>query len=168
MFEQAQDLEIEIVVGASWPGEQARGTTGVIAKMGGQTILWYTRRQDTSSLSISEAEYIAAAEGAKDASWLRQLLHEMKIRPTNQAIPLYMDNMAAQQLSQDGSYRRRTRHLDNRYHYIQDQVCKKHLIVIGIPEKENPADAMTKLISMQCLKSWMGSIGITDKTGGLM
>jgi hypothetical protein len=28
-------------------------------------------RQDTTSLSISEAEYIAAAEGSKDASWLR-------------------------------------------------------------------------------------------------
>jgi hypothetical protein len=66
-----------------------RRTTGVIAKMGGQTILWYTRRQDTTSHSISEAEYIAAAEGAKDASWLRQLLHEMKIQPTNQAIPVY-------------------------------------------------------------------------------
>jgi hypothetical protein len=136
--------------------------------MGGQTILWYTRRQDTSSLSISEAKYIAAAEGAKDASWLRQLLHKMKIQPTNQAIPLYTDNMAAQQLTQDGSYCRRTRYLDNRYHYIRDQVCSKHLIVIRIPGKENPADAITKLISMQCLKSWMGSIGITDKIGGLI
>jgi hypothetical protein len=88
-----KDLEIEIVVDASWPGEQAKGTTGVTAKMGGQTILWYTQRQDTTSLSISEAEYIAAAEGAKDASWLRQLLREMKIRPTNQAIPLYTEVM---------------------------------------------------------------------------
>jgi hypothetical protein len=70
-----------------------------------------------------------------------------------QARDHYTDNMAAQQLSQDESYRRRTRHLDNRYHYIRDQVCKKHLIVIGIPGKENPADTMTKLISMQCLKS---------------
>jgi hypothetical protein len=34
--------------------------------------------------------------------------------------------------------------------------------------KENPVDAMTKLMSMQCLKNWIGSIGITDKTGGLM
>jgi hypothetical protein len=95
-----KDLEIEIVVDAS------RGTTRSIAKMGGQTILWYTRRQDTTSLSISEAEYIAAAKGAKNASWLRQLLHEMEIRPTNRAIPLYTDNMAAQQLSRDVSYRR--------------------------------------------------------------
>jgi hypothetical protein len=66
-----KDLEIEIVVDASWPGEQARGTTGVIAKMGGQTIPWHTQRQDITSLSISEAEYIAATEAAKDASWLR-------------------------------------------------------------------------------------------------
>jgi hypothetical protein len=92
----------------------------------------------------------------------------MKIWPTNQAIPLYTNNMAAQQLSQDGSYYRQIRHLDNRYHYNRDQVCKKHLIVIGISGKENLADAMTKLISMQCLKSWMGLIEITDKTGGLI
>jgi hypothetical protein len=69
-------LEAEIIVDASYPGEQARGTTGIIVRLGNQTIHWYTRRQQVASLSNSESEYIAAAEGAKDASWIRQLLEE--------------------------------------------------------------------------------------------
>jgi hypothetical protein len=37
-----------------------------------------------------------------------------------------------------------------------------------LAETTTPRDEDTALISMQCLKSWMGSIGIMDKTGRLM
>jgi hypothetical protein len=145
-------LEAEIIVDASYPGEQARGTTGVIVRLGNQTIHWYTRRQQVASLSNSESEYIAAAEGAKDASWIRQLLKETKIRSTIEPIILLTDNGAAQKLPQDTTYRRRTRHIDNRYHYIRDQVRKGYLIVKGTPGETNPANPLMKLISTPCLK----------------
>jgi hypothetical protein len=155
-----ESLEPEIIVDAAYPGEQARGTTGVVIRIGGQIVHWYTRRQPVASLSSSEAEYIAAAEGAKDASWLRQLLGEMKVRDLNQPIILLTDNDAAQKLTQNTAYQRRTRHIDNRYHYIRDQVEKGYLIVNGTPGKTNLADPLTKLISMPSLKEWMNKIGI--------
>jgi hypothetical protein len=158
-------LEAEIATNASYPGEQAKGTTDIIVRLGNQTIHWYTRRQQVTSLSNSESEYIAAAQGAKDASWTRQLLEEMKIRSTIEPIILLMDNDAAQKLSQDTTYRQRTRHIDNRYHYIQEQVGKRYLIVKGTPGKTNPADPLTKLISAPCLKEWMKEIGILEWIG---
>jgi ribonuclease HI len=151
--------EAEIIVDASYPGEQARGTTGVIVRLGNQTIHGYTRRQQVASLSNSESEYIA---GAKDASWIRQLLEEMEIRSTIEPIILLTDNNAAQKLSQDTTYRRRTRHIDNWYHYIRDQVGEGYLIV---PGKTNPADPLTKFISAPCLKEWMKKIGVLEWIG---
>ncbi|MBC8079190.1 MAG: Ty1/Copia family ribonuclease HI, partial [Gorillibacterium sp.] len=152
----------EIQTDASFPGEEARGTTGVVVRIGEQLVHWYTRRQETASLSNSEAEYIAAAEGAKDASWLRQVLEETKLRAKGQAISLRTDNDATQKLCQNTSYRKRTRHLDIKYHYIRDQVNLGHLKVTGIPGKENMADLMTKLMSTPCLKKWMDMIGIVE------
>jgi hypothetical protein len=50
--------KIEIYVDASYGGEEARSQTGVIAMVANQPVMWYSRRQDTVSLSITEAEYI--------------------------------------------------------------------------------------------------------------
>jgi hypothetical protein len=79
----------------------------------------------------------------------------MKIRSTIEPIIQLTDNDAAQKLSQDTTYRRRTRHIGNLYHYIRDQVGKGYLIAKGTPGETNPADPLTKLISVPCLKEWM-------------
>jgi hypothetical protein len=55
--------------------------------------------------------------------------------------------------------------MDNRYHYIRDQVGKGYLIVKGTPGKTNPADPLTKLISAPCLKEWMKEIGVLEWIG---
>jgi len=47
--------------------------------LGEQPIGWYSRRQDVVALSITEAEYIADCEGAKDSSWTSQFLAELKV-----------------------------------------------------------------------------------------
>jgi hypothetical protein len=46
-----------------------------------------------ASLSNSEPEYIAAAEGEKDASWIRQSLEEMKVRQPGKPVHLVTDNV---------------------------------------------------------------------------
>ncbi|MBC8079188.1 MAG: DDE-type integrase/transposase/recombinase, partial [Gorillibacterium sp.] len=55
-IQKPQSLEVEIQTDASFPGEEARGTTGVVVRIGEQLVHWYTRRQETASLSNSEAE----------------------------------------------------------------------------------------------------------------
>jgi hypothetical protein len=62
---------------------------------------------DTVSLSITEAEYIACSEGAKDASWTRQFLNELPLTIRMQPLPiLYTDNEAANKLSKNHAYHR--------------------------------------------------------------
>jgi hypothetical protein len=62
----------EIYVDASYGGEESKTQTGVVITIGGQTVEWYSTRQDKISQSIAEAEYVACTEGAKDAAWMRQ------------------------------------------------------------------------------------------------
>jgi hypothetical protein len=70
-------VDAEIWADASYGGEGSRSQTGALVTVAGQPINWYSRRQDVVALSVTEAEYIAACEGAKDAAWIRQRLPEL-------------------------------------------------------------------------------------------
>jgi hypothetical protein len=128
--------KIEIYVDSSYGGEEARSQTGVITMLANQPATWYSRRQDTVSLSITEAEYIAYSEGAKDASWTRQFLNELLPTIRMQSLPIrYTDNEAANKLSKNHAYHRRTRHINHKYHYVRQEARCGNLEIMGISGK---------------------------------
>jgi hypothetical protein len=45
--------------------------------LGDNLVSWSAKRQIVVSRSSTEAEYHAIANGVADATWLRQLLHEL-------------------------------------------------------------------------------------------
>ena len=127
--ESGEQTRIEVYTDALYGGEGARSQTGVLVLMNRHPIVWYSRRQDTVSLSITEAEYIAACEGAKDAAWIQQLLKELL---GTTLIPiLYTDNEAADKLSKNQAYHRRTRHIQHWWHYLRQQVTTGELVIKG-------------------------------------
>ena len=144
-------LDLKIHADAKYGGEKARSQTGVLVTLGNQPVGWYSRRQDIVSLSVTEAEYIAACEGAKDAAWGRQFLSELQIVTTP---VLTTDSEGAFNLSKTNGYMRRTRHIDHRYHYIRQEIKKGHLDLQTIPGKENPADIFTKILPMSAVREW--------------
>ena len=46
----------------------------------GSAISWYSSLQAIAALSTTEAEYIAATEGMKEAIWLRGLIRELRLQ----------------------------------------------------------------------------------------
>jgi hypothetical protein len=53
-----------------------RSVSGIVFKYSGGAIVWASRRQQSVSLSTTEAEYVAASEAAKDVVWLTRLFNE--------------------------------------------------------------------------------------------
>jgi hypothetical protein len=131
-LEKPINLQMTIYADASYGGEEARSQTGVLSTLGNQPIGWYSRRQDVVSLSITEAEYIATCEAAKDAAWAKQFLEEIGItlKPS-----LKTDSEGSFNLAQTSRCLRRTRHIEHRYHYIRQQVQKDNLSIATIPGK---------------------------------
>ena len=66
ILKKPKELRIEAFADASYGGEESRSQSGVLLTLGKQPIGWYSRRQDIVTLSITEAEYLADCEGAKD------------------------------------------------------------------------------------------------------
>jgi hypothetical protein len=54
-----------------------RSVSGIVFKYSGGAIVWASRRQQSVSLSTTEAEYVAASEAAKDVVWLTRLFNEI-------------------------------------------------------------------------------------------
>ena len=79
---------------------------------------WEVKKQRTVALSSTESEYMAMAEGAKEAIYLQNLLEEFGIQ--KRSTVLYNDNQGAQALIKNLIFHARTKHIDVRHHFVRD------------------------------------------------
>ena len=150
-LKSGKDAPIKLYANASYGGGNSRSQSGSLVILYGTPVMWSSRRQDVVSMSITEAEYIACSETAKDSQWISQLLKELGKNP----IPvLYTDNEAVLKLTKTQTFHRRTRHIEHRYHYIRELVDQGVITIQGIKGKENPADPLTNILPMSSIDSW--------------
>ena len=152
------EAQIVLYADASYGGENSRSQSGSLVTLYGIPVMWSSRRQDVVSMSITEAEYIACSETAKDSQWIAQFLKELRMETT---IPMmFTDNEAALKLTKTQTFHRRTRHIEHRFHYIRELVDQKAIRIAGIKGKNNPADPLTKLLPMSSIGQWKTEISI--------
>jgi len=95
-------------------------------------------------MSSAEAEYIAMAEAVKEALWYRSWILEVLDR--NIRANIICDNQAAIKLSSNDTIHDRSKHIRLRYHFIRDEVTKKHIAVSWIKSAKQQADILTKAL----------------------
>lgn len=101
--------------------------SGILFKFSGGAVTWTSRRQQSVSLSTTEAEYVAASEASKDAIWLAHVYNE--IVPLNAVPVLLVDNASAISLMKNPQYHKRTKHINVRYHFMRERVENHELLV---------------------------------------
>jgi hypothetical protein len=78
---------------------------------------WLAKRQTVVSRSSAKAEYHAVTNGVVEATWLRQLLHELQ-SPPSQCTLVYCDNISAVYLSTNPVQHQRTKHVEIDLYFI--------------------------------------------------
>jgi hypothetical protein len=75
--------ELVVYTDADWAGcpDTRRSTSGYSVFLGANLVSWTAKRQPVVSRSSAEVEYHAVANDMAEASWLRQLLHELQSPP---------------------------------------------------------------------------------------
>jgi hypothetical protein len=53
--------------------DDRKSTSGMVFMLGGGAVSWGNKKQSTVSCSTTEAEYIAAAGGVREAMWFQKL-----------------------------------------------------------------------------------------------
>ena len=122
-----------------------QSTSGYSFFLNKSLLSWASRKQDTVTLSTTEAEYVAICESAKEAMFLRQIFQEIGFSVNTTKI--YGDNSASIDIGHGRGSQKKMKHYIIRWHYVRERVANKDIEIIHMPGAENPADALTKCLA---------------------
>lgn len=156
------EIKVEGYVDADFAGEvdHRRSTTGYIFTVGTGAVSWMSRIQKIVALSTTEAEYVAVTEASKELIWLQGLLTELGFMQEKCA--LYSDSQSAIHLARNSAFHSRTKHIGLRYHFIRSLLEDEVLTLIKIQGSKNPADMLTKVVTIDKLKLCSTSVGLLE------
>ena len=89
--------------------------------LNGGAISWKFRRQDSVSLSTSEAENVVAGQCGQEVLYLREILRDFFV-PQLQPTCIYEDNLARIAMSENPVRRKYSRHIDIRRYFVRELV----------------------------------------------
>ena len=133
---------------ADWAGDRGdrKSISGWVAKINGDPISWSSKKQRVVALSTCEAELYAEAAAMQEVLWIRGMLAELGLA-SESASTMYGDNQSTIAVSKNGVKGERTKHVDVKYHFVNDTVEKKLVQLKWIPTAEQQADLFTKALA---------------------
>ncbi|VFQ79345.1 unnamed protein product [Cuscuta campestris] len=124
-----------------------KSQAGYVFCLNGGAVTWKSYKQDTTADSTTEAEYMAAAEAAKEGVWLKNFIIELGVVPSiKNPIPLFCDNNGAIAQAKEPRSHQKTKHIVRRYHIIREIVPRGDVEICKIGTDDNIADPLTKAL----------------------
>lgn len=145
---------------ADWAGDSddRKSTTGGCFYIGNNLVSWYSKKQNSISLSTAEAEYIAAGSCCSQLLWMKQMIAEYGYVQDN--IIVYCDNTSAINISKNPVQHSRTKHIDIRHHFIRELVENKTIKLEHVATEVQHADIFTKSLDATRFELLRKTIGV--------
>ncbi|OQE10054.1 hypothetical protein PENFLA_c097G07305 [Penicillium flavigenum] len=94
-----------------------------------------------------DAEYVACAEAAKEAMWIRNFINDLRIPGVQiDTVPLYIDNNSALKLTRNPEFHSRSKHIYVKHHFVREKVEEGLIDTQRVNTKDNLADVFTKAL----------------------
>ena len=123
----------------------------------GVLISWRSKLQKVVSLSSAEAEFYACAEAVKEIPFIVQILQFIGIQ-VKTPVEVLVDNVGAIYMSQNQASSSRTRHMDTRYHFVNDMQANGFIKLRFVKSKKNVADIATKNVTGEIYESHVDTV----------
>ncbi|GKE76259.1 retrovirus-related pol polyprotein from transposon TNT 1-94 [Tanacetum coccineum] len=145
-----------------WCNDDCKSTSGGIQFLGDKLVSWSSKKQDCTTMSSAEAEYVSLSACCAQVIWMRtQLLdygsHYYKI-------PIYCDSKSAIAISYNPVQHSRTKHINIRYHFIKEHVEKGTIELYFVKTEYQLADLFTKALSKERFEFLVHKIGMRCMT----
>ena len=147
LYSGKHGLQLRGFVDSDFAGceDSRKSTTGWVFTLAEGPVSWSSQRQKTVATSTMDAEYIARAEAAKEAVWIRNFINDLRIPGVHiDAVPLYIDNNSALKLTRNPEFHSRSKHIDVKHHFIREKVDDGIINTLRVETSDNLADIFTK------------------------
>nr|GEX32681.1 retrovirus-related Pol polyprotein from transposon TNT 1-94 [Tanacetum cinerariifolium] len=122
--------------------DSRNNTSGGIQFLGGDKLVsWSSKKQDCTSMSFAEAEYVSLSTCCAQVLWMRTQLTDYGFYFDK--TPMYCDSKAAIAISCNPVQHSRTKHIDVRYHFIKEKVEKGIVELFFVRTEYQLADLFT-------------------------
>ncbi|GJT68099.1 hypothetical protein Tco_1019579 [Tanacetum coccineum] len=109
---------------------------------GDKLVSWSFKKQKSTAISSTEAEYFALSGCCAQILWMRSQLTDYGFQFNK--IPLYCDNKSVIALCCNNVQHSRAKHIDVRYHFIKEQVENGIVELYFVRTEYQLADIFTK------------------------
>ncbi|GJR60202.1 hypothetical protein Tco_1502364 [Tanacetum coccineum] len=119
-----------------------KSTSSVCTFMGCCLTSWFAKKQTALAISTTESEYVSARKACQQALWMKQALIDYGIHLDD--VLIMCDNKGAIDLSKNSVQHSRTKHIEIRHHFLDDNVQKGNIYNEKVASEDNIADIFTK------------------------
>lgn len=128
--------------------EDGKSTEAYVFYYAGAPISWSSRKQDVVATGSTVAEYIALDSAVREALYLVKILRQLDLcKDSVIQVPICTDSDNAVAILRNDAYKKSTKWLDVKYHFVKHAWKEKWVDIRLIDSKNNPADALTKALS---------------------
>ena len=127
--------------------DDSRSQLGYVFKVNRGAVRWKSCKQSVVAQSTMEAEYVATAEAANEAVWLRKFVKQLGVFPSvHDPVTVLCDNIGAIANAKEIRSHSTAKHILRRFHVIRDYVLKKRIKICKVHTDLNVADPLTKAL----------------------
>ncbi|WZZ49949.1 hypothetical protein YC2023_050056 [Brassica napus] len=139
--------------------DDRRSTSGYTFILGGGAVSWASKKQPIGTLSTTEAEYVAAAYGACQAVWLRNVLENGGVDQGKGTL-LMCDNSSTIKLSKNLVLHGKSKHIHVRYQFLREVVNEEVICLEYCSTLEQLSDIMTKPVKLEVFEKLRLKMGV--------
>nr|GEV15880.1 hypothetical protein [Tanacetum cinerariifolium] len=140
----ASSFELTAFLDADHTGciDSRKSTSGGIQILGDKLVTWMLKKQNCTTMSSAEAEYVALSASCAYVMWMRTQLKDYGFNYNK--ILLYYDSQSAIAISCNPLQHSRTKHIHTRYHLIKEHVENGVIELYFVRTKYQLKDMFTK------------------------
>jgi len=118
-------------------------TKGNIFVVAGGPMSWQSKHQEMVALSTVESKYMAFTRATSQVLWIIKFFAKIGL-PISIPITIYADNSGSISNSTTSKHHRHTKHIDIKFHFVNEHTKKGEVIFNYIPSANNIAGLFTK------------------------
>ncbi|GJY07173.1 retrovirus-related pol polyprotein from transposon TNT 1-94 [Tanacetum coccineum] len=139
-----------------------RSTSGSMQFLGDRLVSWLSKRQKSTAISSTKAEYIALSGCCAQVLWMRSQLTDYGFGFNE--IPMYYDNKSAIALCCNNVQHSRSKHIDIRFHFIKEHVKNGVIKHYFVNMEYQLANIFTKALGRERIEFLINKLGMRSFT----